>query len=134
MADRVCDQCGKPLSDEDFKTGRAVQDRVDYFCAECHAMYLREEEERRKRKAAEEAERRREAEAARRATARPGTAKAVSAGGARPTPVTRRRYGPRGQSHCGPAGLTREQLILLAIFLVIAVVALGIIVAVVATR
>ncbi len=43
-----CDQCGRELSEEDFRTGGAFRDRADVLCAECYAMY-QEDERRRER-------------------------------------------------------------------------------------
>jgi hypothetical protein len=49
MADTaLCDQCGKRLTEEDFKEGRAFRDRADVFCDECARMYAKEERDRKK--------------------------------------------------------------------------------------
>lgn len=40
MADTIhCDHCGREVSDDDFKTGEAVREGGDTFCAKCAKMY-----------------------------------------------------------------------------------------------
>ena len=39
----LCDQCGRPITDEDIQAGRALKDLRDCLCAECAEMYAEEE-------------------------------------------------------------------------------------------
>jgi hypothetical protein len=45
-----CDQCGRSITDEEFRDGGAFRDRADILCAKCYKMYQKDERRREREK------------------------------------------------------------------------------------